>query len=140
MTTQLPDIIKSIVLSYDIHTVWQAVATQEGINGWWMPNTFKPVVGEDFTLSAGAYGESICKVTEYVEHEKLSFDWSKDWYITFRVKKISMNETVFTLIHSGWDESVMTEYNQPHSVVRGFMEEGWEKIVYINLPEYLQGK
>ncbi|WP_414050810.1 SRPBCC family protein [Macrococcus animalis] len=135
--TQLADIKKTIVLEHPIEKVWQAIATREGINGWWMPNTFEPVEGKSFTLSAGAYGESECKVTEIIEHEKVAFDWAKDWHMTFLVNAIDTEQTEFTMIHSGWDDGIETEFNQPHAVVRGFMADGWEKIVNEGLSNYL---
>lgn len=134
---KLPDIEKSIVLNHPIHHVWDAIATSKGINGWLMPNTFQPIVGHDFTMSAGGFGESPCTVTEIVTLEKVAFDWAKDWQLTMLVDKIDDHTTVFKMIHSGWDDNIETEFNQPHTVVRGLMEEGWENIVNEKLPYYL---
>jgi len=41
----LPEIRKVVVLDAPIEKVWKAVATSKGIAGWWMDNTFEPVVG-----------------------------------------------------------------------------------------------
>ena len=46
-------------------------------------------------------------------------------------------KTEFTLIHSGWDPNQVTEFGQPHAVVRGIMDNGWTKIVEEALPAYV---
>lgn len=140
MSTQgtLPEIRKTIVLNAPIEKVWKAVATSEGIAGWWMPNTFLPVAGQEFILHAGQFGDSPCKVTEIDPPNLVGFDWGKDWHITFELSKLEEDKTEFTLIHSGWDESKMTEFGQPHSVIRGIMNGGWESIVNENLVKYVE--
>lgn len=140
METQatLPEIRKTVVLNASIEKVWKAVATSEGIAGWWMPNTFEPALGSDFILHAGQFGDSHCKVTELDPPNRVGFDWGKDWHLTFELKKLEDGKTEFTLIHSGWDAEKLTEFGQPHSVVRGIMNGGWEKIVKENLPASIE--
>ncbi|MFD2443821.1 SRPBCC domain-containing protein [Bacillus sp. CGMCC 1.16607] len=139
MQTQetLPEIRKTIILNAPIEKVWKAIATSEGIAAWWMPNTFEPVLGKEFILHAGAYGDSPCKVTEIDPPNRVGFNWGKDWHLAFELKQVD-GKTEFTLIHSGWDPAKATEFGQPHSVVRGFMENGWEKIVNESLPKYVE--
>jgi uncharacterized protein YndB with AHSA1/START domain len=133
----LPEIRKTIILNAPIEKVWKAVATSEGIAAWWMPNTFEPVQGKEFILHAGPFGDSPCKVTELEPPNMLSFDWGKDWQLTFQLKDLG-DKTEFTLIHSGWDPEKATEFGQPHSVIRGIMDNGWDKIVNEALPAYLE--
>lgn len=125
----LPEIRKTVVINAPIEKVWKAVSTAEGIASWWMPSTFEPIVGRDFILHAGQYGDSPCRVTEITPMNRVSFDWGKDWHLTFDLKELEDGKTEFTLIHSGWDAEKVTEFGQPHSVVQGFMAGGWEKIV-----------
>ena len=129
MKTQgtLPEIRKTVVLNAPIEKVWKAVATSEGIAGWWMPNTFEPVVGHDFILQTGHFGDSPCKVTEIDPPNRVGLDWGNDWHLTFELTQLEEGKTEFTLIHSGWDESKVTEFGQPHSVIRGVMDGGWGK-------------
>ncbi|WNC16413.1 SRPBCC domain-containing protein [Brevibacillus brevis] len=140
MQTQgtLPEIRKTVVLQAPIEKVWKAVATSEGIASWWMPNTFEPVMGRDFILHAGQFGDSPCKVTEIDPPNRLGFDWGKDWHITFELKQLEEGKTEFTLIHSGWDAEKLTEFGQPHTVIRGIMDGGWEKIVKEKLPATIE--
>jgi len=133
----LPEIRKTVVLNAPIEKVWKAVATSEGIAGWWMPNTFEPVIGKEFILHAGPYGDSPCKVTELDPPNRVGFDWGKDWHLSFELKAVD-GKTEFTLIHSGWDPNKVTEFGQPHPVVQGFMNNGWTKIVEENLPAYVE--
>lgn len=58
--------------------------------------------------------------------------------MTFELKELEEGETEFTLIHSGWDPDKVTEFGQPHTVIRGIMDGGWEKIVNEKLPAYVE--
>jgi uncharacterized protein YndB with AHSA1/START domain len=131
---KLENIRKTILLNAPIEKVWRAVATAEGIEAWWMPNTFKPVLGYEFVLKAGQYGDSPCKVSEIDPPHRLRFNWGKDWNLTFELREAN-GKTEFTLIHSGWDSGKKTEFGQPHTLIRGIMDKGWEKHVKFNLPE-----
>jgi uncharacterized protein YndB with AHSA1/START domain len=135
----IPEIRKTIVLNAPIEKVWKAVSTSEGIAGWWMANTFEPTVGKDFILHAGQFGDSPCKVTEIDPPNRVGFDWGKDWHLAFELKQLEDGKTEFTLIHSGWDAAKVTEFGQPHSVIREVMNGGWESIVRVNLVKYVEG-
>lgn len=124
----LPDIRHSIVLKAPIEKVWKVVATAEGISAWFMPNNFEPVEGFEFTLNAGPFGNSPCKVTLIDEPNRLSFTWGKDWSLTFELVRQG-NDTEFTLIHSGWTADQVTEFGEAHDIVRGRMDKGWAGIV-----------
>ena len=135
----LPEIRKTIVMNASIEKVWKAVSTSEGMAAWWMPSTLEPIMGRDFTLHAGHFGDSPCKVTEVDPPNKIGFDWGRDWHLTFELKTIAENQTEFTLIHSGWEEDKLTEFGQPHAVIREVMNDGWECIVKENLPKLIEG-
>lgn len=126
MPTQgtIPEIRQTIVVNAPIDKVWNAVATSEGIAAWWMPNTFEPVLGHDFILHAGPYGDSPCKVTELDPPNRVGFNWAKDWHVVFELKTLD-GKTEFTVIHSGWDAEKVTEFGQPHTAIRGIMDQGW---------------
>lgn len=136
---QLQEIKKTILLKAPIERVWTAISTSEGIASWWMPNTFEPVIGKEFVLHAGPYGDSPCKVTELEPPYVVGFDWGKDWHLRMELREVD-GQTEFTLTHSGWDSTKQTEFGQPHSVIRGVMEGGWEKIVMDKLPSVLEEK
>lgn len=140
MQTQgtLPEVRKTVVLNAPIEKVWKAVATSEGIAAWWMANTFEPVMGHNFILQSGQFGDSHCKVTEIDPPNRVGFDWGKDWHLTFELKKLEEAQTEFTLIHSGWDAAKATEFGQPHSVIREIMNGGWESIVKDKLVKFVE--
>ena len=137
-TTSLPEIRKVIVLNATIEKVWNAIATPEGIAAWWMDNTFKPIQGYEFELKSDRFGDSPCKVTELLPPNKLSFDWDKDWQITFELKKLNDQKTELTLVHSGWDENKTTRFSQSHKVIRLEMDKGWTNLITNKLPRYLE--
>ncbi|MEK5644438.1 polyketide cyclase [Paenibacillus rhizosphaerae] len=120
----LPDIRHTGVFQAPIQKVWEAVATPEGLSAWFMPNDMQPVVGHEFHINAGPYGMSPCKVTEVDPPHRLAFRWGKDWTLVFELKELD-GKTEVTLIHSGWSADQVTEFNQPHTVVRETMDQGW---------------
>lgn len=124
----LPDIRQTLVLHAPIQKVWDAVATSEGIAVWFMPNNFQPEMGYEFHLEAGPFGNSPCKVTVLDPPNRLSFNWGKDWSLTFELTDLD-SKTEFTLIHSGWNLSTVTEFGQPHEAVHDKMSGGWVGIV-----------
>lgn len=134
----MPEIRKTAILNAPIEKVWKAVATSRGIAAWWMENTFEPVAGHEFVLKSGQFGDSPCKVTEVDPPNRLSFDWGKDWHLEFLLAALEDGKTEFTLIHSGWEADKLTEFGQPHPVIRGIMDGGWESIVHKALVQYVE--
>ncbi|MNC22290.1 hypothetical protein D3C75_702860 [compost metagenome] len=134
----LPEIRKTVILNAPIEKVWQAVATSRGIAAWWMDNTFEPVEGHEFVLRSGQFGDSPCKVTEIDPPSRLGFNWGQDWHLEFLLQALEDGRTEFTLIHSGWEADKLTEFGQPHPVIRGIMDGGWEGIVMKNLVQYVE--
>ncbi|MEK0315248.1 SRPBCC family protein [Cohnella sp. 56] len=126
----LPDIVRTLELNAPIEKVWGLVSTVEGISAWFMPPAgFEPIVGHEFTLNAGQFGMSPCKVTAFDPPERLAFTWGKDWTLSFELKALSDTRTAFTLTHGGWSEDTVTEFGQPHTVIRENMSGGWNGIV-----------
>ena len=122
------EIRKNIVINTPIETVWPYISTAEGIGAWFMPNNMEPLEGKEFTLQAGPWGESLCKVTEVQSPNRLSFDWGKDWQIHFELKEVD-GKTELIFIHAGWMDGKKTEFGETHEVVRPRMSEGWEGLL-----------
>lgn len=131
MSTQTPEIRKQTIFNANIDKVWSAVATQEGINSWFMPNDFKQELGSEFTIQS-PFGPQECKVLELDPPNKLVFSWGVfGWQVSFELKDVD-GKTEFTLIHSGWgpqDEFVPGPANKTHLDIRNTMNGGWESIV-----------
>lgn len=137
--SSIPDIRKTVQLKAPIERVWKAVATSEGIAAWWMPSTFEPILGYDFILHAGPFGDSPCKVSDIDPPTRLEIAWGKDWQLIFELRAMNKHTTEFTLIHAGWDEETVTEFGQPHAIIRDRMNGGWEGIVHEKLVRYVEG-
>ena len=135
---KLENIVETVTLNADIITVWNAVATKEGLSGWWMDNNLVAEEGKAFTLHAGNFGDSPCEVLKVIQNEHLSFKWGKDWQLAFDLKAMDTNTTTLTMTHSGWDDELSTEFNQPHTQVRGFMAQGWTGLIQDKLPIYIE--
>lgn len=127
-TQQLLDIKHTVVVNAPITKAWDAVATSEGLSAWFMPNDLQPIEGHEFHLNAGQFGMSPCKVTKVDPPNSLSFNWGKDWKLTFELSEQD-DKTEITLIHSGWDADKVTEFGAPHTAVRGNMDQGWAGLV-----------
>ena len=132
MTSKTPDIIKNAIFEADIEKVWNAVATAEGIDSWFMPNDFRQELGYEFTIQS-PFGPTPCKVLELDPPNKLSFSWgSFGWEVTFELKDLG-GKTEFTLTHSGWgapDEVVPGPGpDQTNAQIRDRMNGGWGPLV-----------
>jgi len=136
---KLPDIRKLVLINASFEEVWEYISSAEGIASWWMPSTFEPVLGHEFILHAGDFGDSPCKVTEFEPKNRVGFDWGKDWHLTFGLKDLGDNKTEFTLIHSGWGADKVTEFGHPHTMVRPIMENGWDQIGNGKLRSVVEG-
>ncbi|REK71765.1 SRPBCC family protein [Paenibacillus paeoniae] len=124
----LTDVVKEVMIKAPIAKVWKAVATAEGIAVWFMPNNFEPILGHEFHLNAGPFGQSLCKVLELDPPNRLVFSWDKDWTVTFQLEEMG-EDTRFTLIHGGWNEDTATAFGEKHTVVRERMAGGWVGIL-----------
>ncbi len=136
-TKPLTEIHKVVQLNAPLEKVWKAIATSDGIASWWMKNNFKPKIGYKFDLFYGD-APSPCKVTEIIPSSKLSFEWDKDWQITFELKELGPNKCELSLTHAGWDENKNTRFGQPHTVLRKVMYDGWTNMLQNRLPEQLE--
>ncbi|MCG7335614.1 SRPBCC domain-containing protein [Sporosarcina sp. ACRSM] len=122
------EVRKNVMIHAPIEKVWEYVATAEGIAAWFMPNDMEPIEGKEFIIQAGPWGNSACKVTEVSPPNRLSFEWGKDWQITFELKATE-NGTELALIHAGWNEGEQTEFGESHLEVRSRMSYGWDGLV-----------
>ncbi|KAA0547497.1 SRPBCC domain-containing protein [Bacillus sp. BGMRC 2118] len=141
MSTHAPEIKKQAIFNANIEKVWTAVATQEGINSWFMPNDFKQELDYTFTIQS-PFGPQVCKVTELDPPNKLVFTWGEfGWQVSFELKEVE-DKTEFTLVHSGWgpqDELVPGPANKTNLDIRNTMNGGWESIVNARLREVVEG-
>jgi uncharacterized protein YndB with AHSA1/START domain len=120
---KLPDIVRTIMMDAPINKVWNAVATQEGLAAWLMPNDFKPVLGHKFTFVSQPKrdwdGIVHCEVKELSPPNRLGFSWegsNLNQYVYFELREVS-EQTEFTLVHAGWSEE--------HMELREVMYHGW---------------
>ncbi|MBU8907614.1 SRPBCC family protein [Desertibacillus haloalkaliphilus] len=125
-----PEIRKQIVYNADVETVWNAVATAEGIESWFMANDFQPEVGATFTLQS-PFGPSPCQVTELQSPTHLSFSWGEaGWQLTFELEDVD-GKAQLTLIHAGWGkpDEIIPGPSQTNLEVRNRMSGGWDSLL-----------
>lgn len=126
--SRLPDIRKTLTVDFPIQKVWEAVATSEGIAAWFMPNDFQPAQGHRFYLDASPRGLTPCKVTLIEPPNRLSYEWGKDWMLTFELSDLG-GQTELTVIHSGWDANKIGEYGSPHPVAHERLTQAWTVLI-----------
>jgi uncharacterized protein YndB with AHSA1/START domain len=139
--TVTPDIRKNVVFNADIKKVWDAVATEEGINSWFMPNDFKQELGYEFTIQS-PFGPTPCKVLELDPPNRLVFSWGGfGWQVSFDLRERD-GKTEFTLVHSGWgapDDLIPGPANKTHLEIRNTMDGGWGPLVNERLRGVVEG-
>ena len=126
----MPDIKKTIILNAPIEKVWSKISTSSGIAAWFMPNDFKPEVGNKFYLQS-PFGPSPCEVLEINPPHNLSFLWDESgWKVSFQLKEIG-DKTEFTMIHSGWmsPDEIIPKSGNTTSNIHDTMSNGWEAII-----------
>ncbi|MES2059022.1 MAG: SRPBCC domain-containing protein [Pseudomonadota bacterium] len=69
---------RSVIVERDVafpaERIWRALTQPHLIEEWLMKNDFKPVVGQDFKLTAD-WGSVGCKVLEIEPNRTLSYTW-----------------------------------------------------------------
>ncbi|WP_416148433.1 SRPBCC family protein [Salipaludibacillus sp. HK11] len=130
----LQQIEKKVVFNATIDKVWKAISTSEGLESWFMPNTFKLQEGHEFELES-PFGPSPCKVLSVEAPKQLQFSWDHNgWIVSFYLtEKGALTE--FNLIHSGWKEAeaVIPNTGETQDVVRDRMNKGWDSLVNTEL-------
>jgi uncharacterized protein YndB with AHSA1/START domain len=124
--TPLPDIHKTLVLDFPIDMVWEAIATSDGIAGWFLPNDFQPEEGRSFYMDTTPMpmGITPCKVIQVEYPHRLSYEWGKDWELTFELKE-SGDQTEMNVIHTGWTAGKITDFGMSHSEIHQHMLNSW---------------
>jgi uncharacterized protein YndB with AHSA1/START domain len=91
-----------------ISKIWDAITNNEQLKKWYfqIPD-FKPVVGFEFSFTGGAKNEykHLCKVTEVLTGEKITYSWRYDGYpgnsfVSFELVEEG-KKTKLKLTHSG---------------------------------------
>ena len=88
-------------MAHEPSAVWKAITTPELLARWWVPGDIAPVVGHEFLLDMGDWGNISCTVLEVDEPHRLAFSFG-DWTLTFRLE-VEGNGTRMFLDHSGFD-------------------------------------
>ncbi len=111
--------------------VWQAIATQEALSQWLMPNDFKLELGHTFTFKApkqlGFDGSVTCKVIDFEVNKRLVYTWQggplkKSTTVLWELSPLD-NGTKLRLTHSGF-EGFIGGY-----IVRFILGNGWKKLL-----------
>ena len=110
--------------------VWERISTPQGIAQWWRPGDIAPLVGHEFQMQMGKWGDVRCRVIAVEVNRKLAYtfaDFELHW-------SILPTETgcILRLEHRGFDLN-----NPEHRFTYENMGPGWRDIILPNLAEGL---
>ena len=130
-----------------VERIWQAITNKEDMEKWYFKLAeFKSEVGFEFQFYAGKDKKQwlhICKITEVVDREKLTYSWRYDGYpgishVTFEIfPDLEESKTRLKLTHSGLENfpgHVVPELKKENFV------EGWKAIIGKSLKDFLEKK
>ncbi len=130
--------------TYDasIDKVWKAISDKNEMKKWYFDLAeFRPEVGFEFQFSGGPSPEKqylhLCKITEVIINEKLSYTWRYEGYsgdslVTFELFKEG-DKTRLKLIHTGLESFPI---NNPDFAKKNFAK-GWNHLIGVALAVYL---
>ncbi len=130
--------------TYDasIDKVWKAISDKNEMKKWYFDLAeFRPEVGFEFQFSGGPSPEKqylhLCKITEVIINEKLSYTWRYEGYsgdslVTFELFKEG-DKTRLKLIHTGLESFPI---NNPDFAKKNFAK-GWNHLIGVALADYL---
>jgi uncharacterized protein YndB with AHSA1/START domain len=112
--------------------VWDRISTADGIARWWGAGNIVPVIGHQFTMDMGKWGQIPCRVIEVEPTKKLAYtfdDFELHWTILPKE-----GGCILRLEHRGFD---MT--NPKHRYAFENMSSGWRSMVLPRLAEECEG-
>ena len=136
-------VIKEILVNAAPDKVWMAITNPEDMKVWYfdLPG-FKPEVGYEFSF----YGDTadgtkylhLCKITEAIVNEKLSYTWRYDGYkgdslVTFELIPEGA-KTLIRLTHSGLE----TFPSDNKDLRKENFDGGWEAIIRESLKHFVE--
>ncbi len=130
------------IMNAPVADVWKAITDKTEMKQWYFDlKEFKPVVGFEFSFSAGSDAKKylhLCKVTEVITGKKLSYTWRYDKYpgnstVTFELFPDG-SKTKLKLTHEGLETF---PHDNPDFAVESFSK-GWTHIIGKSLPAYLE--
>jgi len=100
---------------------------------------FKPETGFEFTFTGGTKEQQyihLCKVTEAIPMQKLTYSWRYDGYegksyVSFELFEEG-DKTKLVLTHTG-----LETFPSLKDFARESFEKGWNHIIGISLPKYI---
>jgi uncharacterized protein YndB with AHSA1/START domain len=144
MSTE-PIVAKPVVIERTVNApasmVWRAITDRDQLKEWYFDlEEFKPEVGFEFHFFGGPADRSykhLCKITEVITNQKLTYSWRYDGYeghsfVSFELIAVG-EKTTLRLTHAGLE----TFPKIPDFAPKNFVE-GWTEIIGSSLKNYLE--
>jgi len=141
MTNKSNRIVKEVLINAPVAKVWQAISDKNEMKHWYFDLAeFRPEVGFEFQFEGGPDDRvyvHLCKVTEVVPEQKLSYSWRYKGYpgdslVTFELFPEG-DKTRVKLIHTG-----VESFGDNPDLARENFDAGWTDLIQKLLKEYLE--
>jgi len=109
--------------------VWHSISTPDGLASWWRPGNIAPVLGHEFTMQMGKWGDVPCRVIEVEPQRRLAFTFG-DFELHWTILRTERG-CILRLEHKGFNLD-----NPQHRFAYENMGPGWRDVV---LPRLAQG-
>lgn len=143
METQTKPLVIERTFNAPVHKVWEAITDNDKLKQWYFDiAAFKPEVGFTFEFYGSKDGKKflhLCRVTEVIPNQKLSYTWKYDGYpgeslLTFELFAEG-DKTRLVLTHSGLNSFPVTDTND--FAVENFTI-GWTQLIGTNLKTFVE--
>lgn len=143
METQTKPLVIERTFNAPVHKVWEAITDNDKLKQWYFDiAAFKPEVGFTFEFYGSKDDKKflhLCRVTEVIPHQKLSYTWKYDGYpgeslLTFELFAEG-DKTRLVLTHSGLNSFPVTDTND--FAVENFTI-GWTQLIGTNLKTFVE--
>lgn len=92
-------------IAYPPSAVWNALTDPEVHSAWFAPGDIRPVVGHDFTLDMGPFGDTPCEVLVVDPEQVLAYSFGAGPFLTTITWRLEATDggTLLSLEHGGFD-------------------------------------
>ena len=127
-----------------IERVWSAITDKEKMKQWYFDlEEFRAEVGFEFQFVAAEDPNQylhLCRVTEVIPNQKLSYTWRYDGYegdtvVSFGLHAEGDDKTKLTLTHEGLETLAVN--NNPHFNKENFVR-GWTDFIGTALKQFVE--
>lgn len=117
-------------IAASVERIWERISTPEGIAKWWRPGNIAPILGHEFLMQMGKWGDVPCRVIVVEPMKRLAYTFG-EFELHWTILQ-GADGNVLRLEHRGFDLE-----NPQHRFSYENMGPGWRDVVLPRLAEGL---